>query len=92
MRYANPHEKQAVLDKVFVTLCREPYLLLQAVAQYGVKLDILLQRRRNKVLAKRFFQARSCRLSRGTAQDRNRSVAQLSCGKGRDPGSDPLQA
>jgi hypothetical protein len=43
------------LDEVFVTLRGEPYLLWRAVDQHGAKLDILLQRRRNKAAAKQFF-------------------------------------
>src|SRR5260370_21754981 len=43
------------LDQVFVTLCGEPYLLWRAVDQHGAELDILLQKRRDKAAAKRFF-------------------------------------
>ncbi|MDB5788103.1 MAG: transposase family protein, partial [Caballeronia mineralivorans] len=43
------------LDEVFVTLRGEPYLLWRAVDQHGVELDILLQKRRDKAAAKRFF-------------------------------------
>lgn len=43
------------LDEVFVTLRGEPYLLWQAVDQHGAELDILLQKRRDKAAAKRFF-------------------------------------
>jgi putative transposase len=43
------------LDKVFVTLRGEPYLLWRAVDQHGAELDILLQKRRDKAAAKRFF-------------------------------------
>jgi putative transposase len=42
-------------DEVFVTLCGEPYLLWRAVDQHGAELDILLQKRRDKTAAKRFF-------------------------------------
>ncbi len=38
-------------------LCGEPYLLWRAVDEHGVELDILLQKRRDKAAAKRFFQA-----------------------------------
>ncbi|GAB3630207.1 transposase [Pandoraea terrae] len=44
------------LDEVFVTLRGEPYLLWRAVDQHGAELDILLQKRRDKAAAKRFFQ------------------------------------
>jgi putative transposase len=43
------------LDEVFVTLRGGPYLLWRAVHQHGVELDILLQKRRDKTAAKRFF-------------------------------------
>ena len=43
------------LDKMFVTLRGEPYLLWRAVDQHGIELDILLQKRRDKVAAKRFL-------------------------------------
>jgi putative transposase len=43
------------LDQVFVTLRGEPYLLWRAVDQHGAELDILLQKRRDKAAAKRFF-------------------------------------
>jgi putative transposase len=42
-------------DEVFVTLRGEPYLLWRAVDQHGVELEILLQKRRDKATAKRFF-------------------------------------
>jgi putative transposase len=43
------------LDEVFVTLRGEPYLLWRAVDQHDGELDILLQKRRDKAAAKRFF-------------------------------------
>ncbi|MEA3112815.1 MAG: putative transposase, partial [Caballeronia sp.] len=43
------------LDEVFVTLRGEPYLLWRAVDQHGTEFDILLQKRRDKAAAKRFF-------------------------------------
>ena len=43
------------LDEVFVMLRGEPYLLWCAVDQHGAELDILLQERRDKGAAKRFF-------------------------------------
>jgi putative transposase len=43
------------LDEVFVTLCGQPDVLWRAVDQLGVKLDILLQKRRDEAAAKRFF-------------------------------------
>jgi putative transposase len=43
------------LDEVFVTLRGEPYLLWRAVDQHGAELDVLLQKRRDKAAAKRFF-------------------------------------
>jgi putative transposase len=43
------------LDEVLVTLRGEPYMLWRAVDQHGAELDILLQKRRDKAAAKRFF-------------------------------------
>ena len=43
------------LDEMFVTLRGEPYLLWRAVDQHGAELDVLVQKRRDKVAAKRFF-------------------------------------
>lgn len=40
---------------MFVSLRGEPYLLWRAVDQYGAELDVLVQKRRDKVAAKRFF-------------------------------------
>ena len=40
------------LDEVFVTLRGGPYLLWRAVDQHGAELDILLQKRRDKLAAK----------------------------------------
>jgi putative transposase len=42
-------------DELFVTLRGEPYVLWRAVDEYGVELDILLQKRRDTAAAKRFF-------------------------------------
>ncbi|KWE24656.1 transposase [Burkholderia cepacia] len=44
------------LDEMFVTLRGEPYVLWRAVDEHGAELDILLQKRRDKAAAKRFFQ------------------------------------
>jgi putative transposase len=43
------------LDEMSVTLRGEPYLLWRAVDEHGAELDILLQKRRDKGAAKRFF-------------------------------------
>ncbi|OTP78446.1 IS6 family transposase [Caballeronia sordidicola] len=43
------------LDEMFVSLRGEPYLLWRAVDEHGVELDILVQKRRDKAAAKRFF-------------------------------------
>jgi putative transposase len=40
---------------LFVTLRGEPYLLWRAVDEHGTDLDILLQKRRDKATARRFF-------------------------------------
>jgi putative transposase len=44
------------LDEVFVALRGDPYLLWRAIDQHGAELDILLQKRRDKTAAKRFFE------------------------------------
>src|SRR3984893_17940407 len=44
------------LDEMFVTLRGEPYLLWRAVDEHGAELDVLVQKRRDKAAAKRFFQ------------------------------------
>ncbi|NLP64801.1 IS6 family transposase [Paraburkholderia sacchari] len=43
------------LDEVFVKLRGEPYVLWRAVDECGTELDVLLQKRRDKAAAKRFF-------------------------------------
>jgi putative transposase len=43
------------LDEMFVRLRGEPYALWRAVDERGTELDVLLQKRRNKTAAKRFF-------------------------------------
>jgi putative transposase len=73
------------LDEMFVTLRGEPYLLWRAVDEHGVELDILLQKRRDKAAAKRFFK-RVLRSKPGATQDRYRSIAQLSGSESRHPG------
>jgi transposase-like protein len=42
-------------DEMFATLRGDPYLLWRAVDEHGAEFDILLQKRRNKAAAKRFF-------------------------------------
>ncbi|WP_244808411.1 MULTISPECIES: IS6 family transposase [Caballeronia] len=44
------------LDEMFVSLRGEPYVLWRAVDEHGTELDVLLQKRRDKAAAKRFFQ------------------------------------
>src|ERR1700709_1335840 len=43
------------LDEMFVMLRGEPYLLWRAVNEHGTELDVLVQKRRDKAAAKRFF-------------------------------------
>ncbi|MGE8163745.1 IS6 family transposase [Paraburkholderia sp. NPDC080076] len=43
------------LDEMFVTLHGDPYMLWRAVDEHGAELDILLQKRRDKDAAERFF-------------------------------------
>lgn len=52
---ASQARHHAPLDEVFVTLRGESYLLWRAVDQHGAELDVLLQKRRDKAAAKRFF-------------------------------------
>jgi transposase-like protein len=40
---------------MFVTLCGEPYLLWRAADEHGAEFNILVQKRRDKAAAKRFF-------------------------------------
>ncbi|BCG04719.1 hypothetical protein PPGU19_092870 (plasmid) [Paraburkholderia sp. PGU19] len=49
---AGPHLD---LDEMFVTLRGEPYLLWRAVDEHGAELDVLVQKRRDKAAARRFF-------------------------------------
>jgi putative transposase len=49
------------LDEVFLTINGERHYLWHAVDQDGNILDILVQSRRNKKAAKRFFRKRLCR-------------------------------
>jgi putative transposase len=63
------------LDEMFVTLRGEPYLLRRAVDEHGAELDILLQKRRDKAAAKRFFKRvlRSSPVPRKIVTDQLRS-------------------
>ena len=63
------------LDEMFVTLRGEPYLLWRAVDEHGAELDILLQKRRDKAAAKRFFKRvlRSSPVPRKIVTDQLRS-------------------
>jgi putative transposase len=60
---------------MFVTLRGEPYLLWRAVDEQGAELDILLQKRRDKAAAKRFFKRvlRSSPVPRKIVTDQLRS-------------------
>ena len=60
--YANQIRKQRTkpgdkwhLDEVVIKIKGEQFYLWRAVDQHGVVLDILMQRRRNKAAAKKFF-------------------------------------
>nr|WP_026226052.1 IS6 family transposase [Paraburkholderia tuberum] len=63
------------LDEMFVTLRGEAYLLWRAVDEHGAELDILLQKRRDKAAAKRFFKhvLQSCPVPRKIVTDQLRS-------------------
>ncbi len=53
-RRARPGDKWH-LDEVFITIRGQTHYLWRAVDQHGTVLDILMQRRRNKMAAKKFF-------------------------------------
>ena len=74
---------------MFVNLRGESWLLWRAVDEHGAELDILLQKRRDKAAAKRFFQRA---FLSGTAQDRRRPVTQLPGFQGWHPGVRHRQA
>ncbi|VVE59505.1 transposase [Pandoraea sputorum] len=63
------------LDEMCVSLRGEPYLLWRAVDEHGAELDILLQKRRGKAAAKRFFKRvlRSNRVPHKIVTDQLRS-------------------
>jgi putative transposase len=63
------------LDEVFLKLQGEPYVLWRAVDEHGTELDVLLQKRRDKAAAKRFFQRvlRAHRVPRKIVTDQLRS-------------------
>ena len=63
------------LDEMFITLRGEPYVLWRAVDEYGIELDILLQKRCDKAAAKRFFKRvlRSSPVPRKIVTDQLRS-------------------
>jgi putative transposase len=65
------------LDEMYVTPRGEPWLLWRAVDQHGAELDILLQKRRDKAAAKRFFKRvlRSNPVPRTIVTDQLRSYA-----------------
>jgi putative transposase len=65
------------LDEMFVTLRGEPYLLWRAVDEHGAELDVLVQKRRDKAAAKRFFRQvlRSNPVPRKIVTDQLRSYA-----------------
>jgi putative transposase len=60
---------------MFVSLRGEPYLLWRAVDEHGAELDILVQKRRDKAAAERFFRRvlRSCPVPRKIVTDQLRS-------------------
>ncbi|ASL48751.1 hypothetical protein bAD24_p00210 (plasmid) [Burkholderia sp. AD24] len=60
---------------MFITLRGEPFLLWRAVEEHGAELDILVQKRRDKAAAKRFFKhvLRSSPVPRKIVTDQLRS-------------------
>ncbi|CAB3810463.1 IS6 family transposase [Paraburkholderia fynbosensis] len=65
------------LDDLFVKLRGKPYVLWRAVDEHGVELDVLLQKRRDKIAAKRFFRKmlRSYPVPRKIVTDQLRSYS-----------------
>lgn len=63
------------LDELFVNLRGMPYVLWRAVDEHGTELDVLLQKRRDKAAAKRFFKRvlRSAPVPRTIVTDQLRS-------------------
>ncbi len=63
------------LDEMFVTLRGEPYWLWRATDEHGAELDILLQKKRDKAAAGRFFRRilRTCPASLKIITDQLRS-------------------
>jgi hypothetical protein len=62
---------------MFVTLRGEPYLLRRAIDEHGAELEVLVQKRRDKSAAKRFFR-RVLRSDPVPRKIRYRPTAQLS--------------
>jgi putative transposase len=62
-------------DEMFIKLRGEPYLLWRAVDEHGAELDILVQKRRDRTAAKRFFKRvlRSSPVPRKIVTDQLRS-------------------
>ena len=63
------------LDELMLKLRGKPYVLWRAVDEHGIELDVLLQTRRNKAAAKRFFRRvlRSCPVPQKIVTDQLRS-------------------
>jgi putative transposase len=73
------------LDEVFVTLRGEPYLLWRAVDQHRAELDILLQKRRDKAAAKRFFTRVLARVAKYHARSSQTSFGAIPPRRRRSP-------
>jgi putative transposase len=75
-----------------VTLRGEPYLLWRAVDQYGAELDILLQKRRDKAAAKRFFKRLLTVCPKGPHKIVTDQLRSYAAAKAEIPESDSRQA
>ena len=75
--------RQVQLDEVFLKISGSTYFLWRAVDQDGDVLDILVQSRRDKKAAKKFFRKLLKGLRYGCpACDHYRQAAQLQCREG----------
>ena len=73
------------LDEVFLTIHGERHYLWRAVDQDGHVLDILVQRRRDKHAAKKFFRKLLKGLTLCASGDHHGQAEELWCGQARDP-------
>src|ERR1700722_16386714 len=82
------------MDEVFLTIRSERHSLWRAVDQDGNVLDILVQSRRNKKAAKRFFRQLRVWVTIRSARDYHQQADKLWSSETRDPawrGAPPVQ-